>query len=267
MISNALIASFTASGLFACLAPVALMLFVRRTLRTDWRWFAVGAAAFTVSQLLTRIPMIAVLGSVLKKQLEQPAVQWVWIAALCISAGLFEETARYLCFRYLMKDAREWKNAIALGVGHGGIEAVTIVGLSAFSSVITILLINSGHFPTSLLPADQPETLQKITETFLKLHGWEPLLGIWERGVALTFHIAASCLVLQRFLRGQSRWYWYAVALHAVTNGVAVVTMRMWGAVQAEAVLTVFWVISGWIIARTRPREGERSPVVLERMG
>lgn len=251
MISTSLIATFLVAALFSTLAPIAIALFVRRRLHPAWKWIALGAGAFAASQLFTRVPAVVLIAQALGDRLKQPVTQWVWIAALCITAGLFEETARWLCFRYPMKDAREWRNAIALGVGHGGIESIVMVGLSQLGSIVTILLINAGKLG-ALVPADKAAALDKVKETFVTMSWWTPLLAVWERGVSLTFHIAASVLVLQTFVRGQRRWYWMSVALHAASNAAAVIVMKLEGAVWAEVALTPFWILSAWIIARFR---------------
>ena len=40
-----------------------------------------------------------------------------------VAAGVFEETARFLSFRFLMKNSRSAENAVSYGLGHGGFEA------------------------------------------------------------------------------------------------------------------------------------------------
>ena len=41
-----------------------------------------------------------------------------------VAAGVFEETARFLSFRFLMKNSRSAENAVSYGLGHGGFEAL-----------------------------------------------------------------------------------------------------------------------------------------------
>ncbi|MFY0579173.1 YhfC family glutamic-type intramembrane protease [Cystobacter fuscus] len=88
------------------------------------------------------------------------------------------------------------------------------------------------------------------------LRWWEPLLGAYERVGAMAFHIAMSVLVLQRFLRDQLRWYWLALGLHTLFNLLAALVARAAGNMAAEGVVTVFALLSLWIILRLR-EEGE----------
>ena len=43
---------------------------------------------------------------------------------LGLLAGLFEETARYILFKFILPKARTWREGILVGLGHGGAEAV-----------------------------------------------------------------------------------------------------------------------------------------------
>ena len=47
---------------------------------------------------------------------------WGYALFLGFTAGLFEEVGRYLAFTTILKKRLDWKNAVAFGIGHGGIE-------------------------------------------------------------------------------------------------------------------------------------------------
>ena len=40
-----------------------------------------------------------------------------------VAAGVFEETARFLSFRFLMKNSRSAENAVSYGLGHGAVPS------------------------------------------------------------------------------------------------------------------------------------------------
>src|SRR5690625_7031839 len=61
-----------------------------------------------------------------------------------LSAGVFEEMARFILMRFLMKQ-RDWQSGFLFGAGHGGIEAVLFVGISAVSLLLSPSLITSGE--------------------------------------------------------------------------------------------------------------------------
>jgi uncharacterized membrane protein YhfC len=249
-----LIASFIAAITLDVLIPIALVLFLRRRWRAPWSVFGIGALAFILSQLLTRLPLVALLQWALHGKMEFPGGAAIWVGFLAITAGLFEETARYICFAKPLRNQHNWRTAVALGAGHGGIESALLIGgLAAIGLVNAVVL---SQLDPSTLPNLTPEALEQVTkakETVANLRWWEPLLGAWERVGAIAFHIALSVIVLQRFLRGSIAWYWLAVALHAGANAAVVVVMKYWGAVAAEGFMTLVLALAVLIIFRLRP--------------
>ena len=76
----------------------------------------------------------------------------IWLYAIYggLAAGLFEETGRLAAMGLCMKKRLDKQNAIMYGIGHGGIEAILIAGLSGISNIISAILVNSGMLPTIL---------------------------------------------------------------------------------------------------------------------
>jgi uncharacterized membrane protein YhfC len=251
-----LIASFCVAIALDVLMPVAGVLWARRRLGVDWKVVWVGALAFTLSQLLTRVPATQVAQYFLRDTLKASALAMhLWIAFLSITAGLFEETARLIAFKSPLKDFRRWKDAVGFGLGHGGLESALLVAGMATLGLINVVALS--QMDVSTLPL-KPEQLQEVLAAKAKiaaLRWWEPLLGAYERLAALILHVALSVLVLQRFVRGQRRWYWLAVGFHALANQIAVTVAREAGAVAAEGAMTVVALISLWIILRLRSEE------------
>ncbi|MDR0538038.1 MAG: YhfC family intramembrane metalloprotease [Tannerellaceae bacterium] len=58
-------------------------------------------------------------------------------------AGLFEETARFISFKILKKKYNGIGTGLAYGIGHGGIEAVLLAGLSMIVSIVFCIMINT----------------------------------------------------------------------------------------------------------------------------
>ena len=129
-------------AVFTFLVPIVLLvvLLVRRMVSS--KPLALGFAAFGVSQLVLRIPLLSVLG------LWQPYVDWatahMWLQLLLVgglSAGLFEETARLGGACLLNRKGFTYKDVISFGLGHGLCEVILLVGLSQISSMATTLAI------------------------------------------------------------------------------------------------------------------------------
>ena len=93
-----------------------------------WMFFA-GILSFTVSQLLIRIPLLQYAGKKWEWLMLLPYTSLVlYYGFLGLTAGLFEETGRWAAFSLMKRRRRalDWKDALALGLGHGGVEAVWV---------------------------------------------------------------------------------------------------------------------------------------------
>ena len=70
-------------------------------------------------------------------------------------AGIFEKTARYIFFEFVIKSMRFWKEGILVGLGYGGIEAV-LLGILAAVSFVTRVVYRNIDLPTiPSIPANQ----------------------------------------------------------------------------------------------------------------
>jgi len=173
--------------------------------------------------------------------------------ALGLSAGVFEECSRWLAFRFWAPEDRRWKSAVALGVGHGGLEAGLVGLLALFALVQAAALENPAA-----LEALGPEQAQLAAEqlgAYWETPGAVVLLGALERFSAMLFHLGASVLVLQVFRRGSWGWLGAAVLAHTVLNAAAVYGVQQWGVVPTEAVLLVLGGATAALGWKLRPRE------------
>jgi uncharacterized membrane protein YhfC len=247
-----LIAATIVQILFAIGAPILLAVFIGRRYRVKPILFAAGAVSFVGSQIL-HIPLLIALTAAFK-HLNIPKEHTLAFNAvvLGLAAGICEEPARYVVYRWWMKDARSYGDALALGTGHGGIESILLVGLGGLG-VLAIL----AHPPaTDTLP---PEAAAKIKE-ILTMPAYMPLLGAFERAIAILLHLANSVLVLQCFTRKSMLWLFLAIVWHALIDGVAVACMKRYGVVTTEAVVAAMSVISIAILVLLRPRDAAKNP-------
>ena len=102
-------------------------------------------------------------------------------------AALFEETARLIFFKWLEKKRTfEDSDALAYGLGHGGLELLYL-GMGSLISLLILfsLLESSNPDLANLLPKNTLETVQSLS-------GWQVyLLGV-ERVLALVMQIGLS---------------------------------------------------------------------------
>lgn len=238
------------------LMPVAAALWARRRLGVAWKVMGFGALAFAVSQLFTRLPLVQVGQFLLRDELKGSVVfQHAWLFLLCVTAGLFEETARWWMFRGPLRDFRRWRDGVGFGVGHGGLESAVLIGGLTVLGLVNVVVLSNLDVSTLQLTPEQAEQVAAAKATFAAMRWWDPLLGAYERVGAMVLHVALSLLVLRGFVRGQRRWYWLAVGLHTLFNLAAAEVMRAWGALAAEGAVTVGALVCLGIILRLRREE------------
>ncbi|MCB8945459.1 MAG: YhfC family intramembrane metalloprotease [Ardenticatenaceae bacterium] len=244
--------------------PLVLGRWVARRRGAGWAYFGMGAVTFVASQVL-HIPfnwLILQKWQLLPRDTAVLSNLIILSLFLGLSAGVFEEVARYMTFRFWAKGARSWGTGLMLGVGHGGIEAI-LLALLGILGVGQLALIDQGWFAAAITAEQRPLIEAIITETFSA--PWNMvLLGALERGFALCAHLAMSLLVMQVLVRGQVRWLGLSILWHTVLNATAVVVVTKWGAVAAEGALGVLTLFSVGIIFWLRtpePVEPEPEPL------
>ena len=172
-----------------------------------------GAIAFFVSsQVLEKMVHFIVLqpqkDGTISLMNEQPFLYVLYAIAM---AALFEETARLVFFKWLEKKrSLEDKDALAYGLGHGGLELLYLGMGSLISLLILFSLIQSSNTDVAnLLPKATLETVQSLSV-------WQVyLLGV-ERVLALVLQIGLSIWVYQSV--SQKKWIYLfaAYGLHAL---------------------------------------------------
>jgi uncharacterized membrane protein YhfC len=262
MIDTAFLAHLL-NSLLMVLLPIGLGVYLTCKLSLSWRLWWIGAVTFVLSQV-GHIPFNIGMTALFEHGvLPKPPATWAPIfnaVLLGLSAGLWEEFARYAAYRWWAKDARWWGKGLLLGAGHGGIEAIILGGivLAAFVNMVAVRNLDLSN----LVPPEQLAAAQQQVVSYWNTPWYLAVMGSMERLWTIIFHLAASLLVLQVFIRRQSGWLWLAVGWHAFMDAVAVYIARLWPPYLVEALLGVLALVSLWIILSLR----QPKPVVLEGM-
>ena len=241
------------NGLLMIAMPLALALFISRRWGPRWALFGMGAATFVGSQIL-HIPFNALVESSGILPEPVPGTLGLVIVALFygLSAGVFEEVARYLTYRFWARDARTWSQGLMLGAGHGGVEAI-VLGLLVLANLVFLIGFQAGLFE-ALVPEAQASVLRDQLAAMRDAPWYSAFLGSLERAFALAVHLALSLLVLQVFTRHQIGWLFVAIAWHALLDFVAVFAVAQWNVYVAEVGLAVLALASLAIILALKPR-------------
>jgi uncharacterized membrane protein YhfC len=243
--------------------PILLGIYLTERFHLGWRLWLIGAATFIISQVF-HIPFnIFILNPAIEKlQSTLPGISPLLITAvlLGLSAGVFEECARYGMFRWWIKDPLSWRSAVLAGAGHGGIEAI-IIGILVMLTFTNLMAYRNIDMSKLNLTLDQLATARLQVQAYWNAPWYATLLGAVERAFTIPFHIMASVVVLQVFTRRPGhqmlRWLGLAILLHTLMDATGVVIATQWGAYAAEAAFGVLAVLDIIIIFALRQPEPE----------
>jgi len=235
-----LAAAHLLNGLLMIALPLVLGVVLTRRWRLGWGLFGAGAATFVASQLL-HIPFnYLVLNPFVTERGMFAAGGLAFLAAALLyglSAGVFEEVARFVVMRRWATDARNLPNALMFGVGHGGSEAIIIGGFALYGFFQAVALRGADLAET--LPPEQVDVVAAQMALYWNMPWYMALLGAVERAGAICFHLSASVMVLQSVRRGGWGWLAGAVAWHTLFNAATLVVMDRWGVYAAEGIVIV----------------------------
>ncbi len=200
--------------------PIGLTIYLAVKKKASLLVVLVGALTFLVVQGLIRIPLLNLFSTspVYERLLLTPVLLALFLG---LTAGLVEEGGRWISMRFLVRPRMNIKNAVAFGVGHGGFEAIFLVGLAYITNLISSLAINNGTFETTLAP-QLGATAETMKSLLIETPPYHFGLSGVERVFAITIHIAFSVFVYLGVRDGKAGMFWLAVGLHTLVNTVGV---------------------------------------------
>lgn len=206
------------------IAPIFGAVYISKKYEKTWQAVLAGCLTFIVFQLCIRISVI---------QVVLPKTSWYTLLSvtnpifyalfLGVTAGLAEELGRYIVMKLFMKKNHSFVSAIAFGIGHGGIEAILLVGINGLLSLfISTTGVTAGYVLAS---------------------------GV-ERIFAMTIHIACSIIVMKGVILKKIRWPLLAFLGHSVVDAIVVfATLKGITIFTIEVCLAVFTAgVTGYIL-------------------
>jgi uncharacterized membrane protein YhfC len=250
-----LIAAYLLSVSGMIILPIVLAFYLTRKFSLSWKLVFAGALTFIASQVL-HIPVVYGITAIFQST-SAPIIPEAWRPLfngilLGLLAGIFEETARWVLYKFILKNVKTWKEGVLVGVGHGGVEAV-ILGVLALTSVISMIAMRNTDLSTLGIPADQLELAKQQVASFWSAPLYTAFLGLIERVFAVSLHLSLSVMVLYSVVYKKPVWFWAALLWHALVDALAVYLMPIVGALGIEAVVGVCAVISLIILFRMKP--------------
>lgn len=177
-------------------------------------WFLAGSACFIISQPLLRMPILQRLQNSTEFMLVYHLNPLTIGILIALSAGVFEESFRFLFKQFLIKPRKcNFRQPIIFGLGHGIAEA------------LILLLPALSYVPISQLG-----------------------LAVLERILAIILHVSLTIIVWNGFQKNKRILYLFiAIVLHGFVNSLIPILSSFPNSVLliegALAVINVFMII------------------------
>ena len=166
-VSSASITGMVVSLLLCVAAPVALCVLLKRRTGAKLSDMLLGAVVFVIFAMfleqMLHLAMRAVFGEKLTGNL--------WLSALYggAAAAIFEEFGRLIAMKYFLGSQLKKENALMYGVGHGGVEALFVGGLTCVSNLATSAMVNGGKLESALAGLDEATRDRIAPRVFARL--------------------------------------------------------------------------------------------------
>ena len=133
--------------------PVILFIYWRRkhAEQTNISWLIAGAVGFIVSARVLELGVhyfCILADNPVSRFINGNTVAFVLYGITM--AGVFEECGRHVILKYIMKKDRTRENAILYGIGHGGIEILTILLPTMITYLVIAVLFSQGDVEHAL---------------------------------------------------------------------------------------------------------------------
>lgn len=219
MITASTIAALFLGGVLAILIPAAAAAAFKLRNRDAWLPSVfIGAGTFFVfAMVFEQLLHLAMLPAVQ----DNAALTCVYAA---LAAGVFEETGRFVAYKTLMRKHYSTKNAVYMGIGHGGFEAIMLLGMTFISYGATALSANAlgaERFVemSAAGNAELADTLRQQLDVIRECGFASIVPALYERLIAMTFHVCMSVVVYKAASSERQVWlYPLAVLLHALLD-------------------------------------------------
>ncbi len=189
----------------------------------------IGAATFLLFAIVIEKPLQALVIS-----LDSPVSQFVnarpvlWGIIVGLFPGVFEETGRFVAFKTVLRKRKQRETGLSHGIGHGGFEALFILGITYIEYFVFAIMLNQGSFVELMIEPVKdtltPEAVKQITGIVEQITTFSAAtmgVALVDRLIAVLYHIGASIMVFYA-VKDKKKWWLYplSILIHTVIDGL-----------------------------------------------
>lgn len=235
--------------------------------QTNISWLIAGAVGFIVSARVLELGvhyLCIIADNPVSRFINGNTAAYVLYGT--IMAGVFEECGRHIILKYIMKKNRTRENAVMYGIGHGGIEILTVLLPSMITCLVIAVMFSSGDAENALSALKITEETASAALPSVQAaaaFGYGMMAAnVIERLLAMLIHIGLTVIVYYGVVNAKKACLPVAVILHMLTDTFAALYQRGAVPLWAAEVWAALWTaVIVYIAAKLyRRKEGHRKP-------
>lgn len=236
--------------------PVLFFIYWRKKHREqiNIRYLIAGAIGFLVSARMLELGvhyLCIVADNPVSRFINGSTVAYVLYGT--IMAGVFEECGRHIVLRFVMKRNRTRENAVMYGIGHGGIEILTVLLPSMVLYLVIAVLFSGGDVENALstlkITEETAASALVSVQAAAAFNFTLMAMNVIERLFAMLLHIGLTVIVYYGIMNKKKIWLPVAILLHMLMDTFPALYQRgvvpLWS-VEAWAVL---WTVLTVVVA------------------
>ena len=236
--------------------PVFAFVYWRRKHReqTNISYLIAGAIGFLVSARMLELGvhyLCIIADNAVSRFINGSTVAYVLYGT--IMAGVFEECGRHIVLKFIMKKNRTRENAVMYGIGHGGIEVLTVLLPSMILYLIIAILFSTGDVESALsslkITEETAASALPSVQAAASFNFGLMALNVIERLLAMAIHIGLTVIVYYGVVNAKKIWLPIAILLHMLMDTFAALYQRGVVPLWSVEVWTALWTALTVIIA------------------
>lgn len=168
-------------------------------------------------------------------------------------AGIFEECGRHIILKYILKKDRTRENAVIYGIGHGGIEILTVLLPAMILYLAIAVMFSQGDTETALKTLNiTEETAAAALPSVQAAAAFDyamMAMNAMERLLAMLIHIGLTVIVYYGVVNAKKLCLSAAILLHMLADTFPALYQRGILPLWAVEIWTAFWTLMIMLIA------------------
>lgn len=236
--------------------PVCFFIYWRRRHKeqTKISWLIAGAAGFVISARMLEVGIhyfCIVADNPVSRFINGNTAAFVLYGITM--AGIFEECGRHIILKYILKKDRTRENAVIYGIGHGGIEILTVFLPAMILYLAIAVMFSQGDTETALKTLNiTEETAAAALPSVQAAAAFDyamMAMNVMERLLAMLIHIGLTVIVYYGVVNAKKLCLPAAILLHMLADTFPALYQRGILPLWAVEIWTAFWTLMIMLIA------------------